>query len=58
MIVGVVVGVVFLLIVIGSIIGARRGTPQPFHEPDTETEKARIYYQGNGNVGAGGGTIL
>ncbi len=56
MIVGVVIGVVLLLIVIGSVVGARRNSPPPFHEPDVETDKARIYYQGNGNTGLGGGS--
>lgn len=56
MIVGVIVGAVLLLIVLCSVIGARRNTPPPFHEPDLETDKARIYYQGNGNTGVGGPT--
>lgn len=54
MIVGVVVGVVLLLIVIGSIIGARRGTASSFVTSDEETDRARVYYQGNGNTGLGG----
>jgi hypothetical protein len=54
MIVGVVVVAVLVLIVIGSIVGARRGTPQSFVASDEETDRARIYYQGNGNSGIGG----
>ena len=55
MIVGVVVAVVFVLILIGSVVGVRRNSPPPFHDPDLETDKARIHYQGNGNSGLGGG---
>jgi hypothetical protein len=54
MVVIVVLGAVLALIVLGSIVGARRNTPPPFHDPDVETDKARVYYQGNGNMGMGG----
>lgn len=54
MIVVAVLAGVFLLIVVGSVIGARRGTSQSFVASDSETDRARIHYEGNGNTGLGG----
>lgn len=53
MIVGVVVAAVLVLIILGAVVGARRGTPQSFAASDEETERARVYYRGNGDMNGG-----
>ena len=51
----VVVGI-FALVVVSSIIGARRGTPMAFDSRDLDTERARMHAQQHINHhDAGGG---
>jgi hypothetical protein len=51
----VVVGV-FVLIVLSSIIGARRGTPMAFDSSDPDTERSRMHAQQHINHHDGSGS--